>query len=594
MINKSKSKKNLKMIIIGILIINIITGFQALLVDNAPIENVSLENISPDAGSGVISILETTPYGGLFASGWDHNEHEYYELNIVTNFGPGLTWYMMNDSEYLYNIGLDRNSRTRGSFPYTELLSDEELSASCVFYPLYSDKWYVVAINHYEFTASEIEFTDSWEDDFITVDEPTSSSSWKVETSHYINWTCGGNFANVDIALYHDGTFLSQIATNVQNNGSYPWWIPIDIPFFGDQYQVNISNSNYADTWGINDAYFEIWDVETINVINPSTSNSWEIGTTHSLAWTSTCSITDVKIELFKSGVFELEIIPSTPNDGDFSWTVPSGLDNSTQYQIKITDVSNSLINDYSDYFEIFVTDSIIVTSPDSFSSWEIGTTHSLAWTSTGSITDVKIELFKGGVFELEIIPSTPNDGDFSWTIPSGLDNSTQYQIKITDVSNSLINDYSDYFEIFGFVTDSITVTSPDSFSSWEIGTTHSLAWISTGSITDVKIELYKGDALELEIASSTFNDGDFSWTIPSGLDNSTQYQIKITDVSDPLINIYGDYFEIYTNPSPSESNNIPGYELMILYGLSIASLLGVCVRVIFSLRKKRRTSECM
>ncbi len=401
MINKSKSKKHLKMIIIGILIINIIAGFQALLVDNAPIENVSLENISPiDAGSGVISILETTPYGGIYASGWDHNEHEYYELNIVTNFGPGLTWYMMNDSEYLYNIGLDRNSRTRGNFPYTELLSDVELSASCVFYPLYSDKWYVVAINHYEFTASEIEFTDSWEDDFITVDNPTDSSSWEVNTSQYVNWTWGGNFDLVDIALYHDGTFLSQIAINTPNDGSYSWRIPTNILLFDDLYQVNISNSDFADTWGISDSYFEILEIKSINLVNPTSS-----------------------------------------------------------------------------------------------SSWETNTTHLITWTSTGSITDVKIEMFEDDVFEMEIIASTPDDGEFSWIIPSGLD-------------------------------------------------------------------------------------------------NSTQYQIKITDVSDPLINIYGDYFEIYTNPSPSESNNIPGYDLMILYVLSITSLLGISIRVISSLRKKIRTSE--
>ena len=775
--NKSKSKINFKMIIVGILITNFIISFQiSSIKDNPKTENV----LSIKASDGSVTILATTWFGSIMALSSNRDEQDYFEWSINTIYGPGLSWYMMNDTEFWYYVGLDNTLRTRGNFPYTELLSDEESSASGIFYPPYSEVWRFLATNHYVDILCKVEFTESWVNDFITVDEPTSSSSWEVDTSQYINWTWGGDFDYVDIDLYHAGAFLSNIATNVQNNGSYPWMIPTDISLFDDLYQVNISNSNFADTWGISNAYFEIKDIKTINVINPSTSDSWETGTTHLLTWTSTGSISDVKIELFKDDVFELEIISSTPNDGDFSWTIPSGLDSSTQYQVKITDVSNSLVNNYGDYFEIYVSDSITVTSPDSSSSWENGTTHSLTWTSTGSIedvkielfkddvfkleiisstpndgdfswdipsdldsstqyqikitdesnslvnnygdyfeiyisdsitvtspnsssswengtthsltwtstgsiedvkielfkddvfkleiisstpndgdfswdipsdldsstqyqikitdesnslvnnygdyfeiyisdsitvtspdsssswetgtthlltwtstgsiSDVKIELFKDDVFELEIISSTPNDGDFSWTIPSGLDSSTQYQVKITDVSNSLVNNYGDYFEIY--VSDSITVTSPDSSSSWENGTTHSLTWTSTGSITYVKIELFKDDVFELEIISSTPNDGDFSWTIPSGLDNSTQYQIKITDVSNSVVNNFGDYFEIYTKPSPSESNGIPGYDLMLLFGLSIASIIGVSERVIFSLRKKILTSE--
>ncbi|MBK5102529.1 MAG: hypothetical protein JJE15_16350, partial [Desulfobacteraceae bacterium] len=182
--------------------------------------------------------------------------------------------------------------------------------------------------------------------------------------------------------------------------------------------------------------------LDSITVTSPNSLSSWETGTTHDITWTSTGSIADVKIELFKDDAFELEIISSTPNDGDYSWAILFGLDDSTQYQIKVTDVSNALTFNVSDYFELYIPDSITVTSPNSLSSWETGTTHAITWTSTGSIADVKIELFKDDVFELEIISSTPNDGEFSWIIPSGLDNSTQYQIKVTDGSNSSIYDY--------------------------------------------------------------------------------------------------------------------------------------------------------
>lgn len=446
--NNSKYVKYFVVIIIGILTVNFLLGLPVLRnKDNS--KNKEITSIK--SSGGTITFYDYTPYGSMTADSPipDPNEQDYLEWSITTIYGPGLTWYMMNDTEFLDLVALPKQWRTRENFSYTALLSDEEVSASGIFYPQYEDTWWLVTINHWFGFNCSVSYTDNWKDDFITVDEPTSSRSWEVNSSQYINWTWGGDFDYVDIELYHDGNFSRNIATNAQNNGSYLWSIPDNILLFDDLYQVNISNSDFAATWGISDQYFEITQIRSINITSPFISNSWETGTTHSISWTSTGNIANVKIELFKGGTFELEINSSTPNDGDFSWIIPSGLDNSTQYQIKITDVADSSIYDYSNDFEIYTLNSITVISPDSMNSWETGTTHSITWISTGTIIDVKIELFKGGIFELEIISSTPDDGEFSWIIPSGLDNSTQYQVKITDVSNSPFNDYSDYFEIY-------------------------------------------------------------------------------------------------------------------------------------------------
>ncbi|MHA1191894.1 MAG: Ser-Thr-rich GPI-anchored membrane family protein [Promethearchaeota archaeon] len=671
-----KSKfKFFVLLIIGILIVNIFMG-EFVLRNTA---NPKIDELTSIKSSGTFTVTVASPYGGFAAEGNVRNENDYLEWSISTIYGPGFTFYMMNNTELFAYLALASTSRTRGNFAYTELLSDEEASASGTFYPTYSDTWWFVVTNHYTGTACSADFVTNWNDDFITVDEPTNSRSWEANTSHYIDWTSGGDFAHVDIDLYHDGNFLRNIATNAQNNGSYLWKLPTDISLFDDLYQVNISNADFDGTWGISDSYFEITGETTISVTSPFTSNSWEMETAHFINWTSSGNITDVKIELFKDDIFELEIISSTANDGEYSWSIPSGLDNSTQYQIKITDVSNSSIYDFSDYFEIYVTNSITVLSPDNLSSWETETLHSISWTSTGSIADVKIELFKEDVFELEIISSTANDGEYSWAIPSGLDDSTQYQIKLTDESNALTFNFSEYFEIYIpdsitvlspdslsswetetthsitwtstgsiadvkielfkddvfeseiisstandgeyswvipsglddstqyqiklidvsnaltfnfseyfeiYIPDSITVLSPNSLSSWETETTHSITWTSTGSITDVKIELFKDDVFESEIISSTPNDGEFSWVIPSGFDNSTQYQIKVTDLSNSLIYDYGEYFEIFTSPTSTTIPEIPGYDLILLFG---TSGIGVCGIVLFILRKKKQ-----
>ena len=110
---------------------------------------------------------------------------------------------------------------------------------------------------------------------------------------------------------------------------------------------------------------------------------------------------------------------------------------------------------------------------------------------------------------------------------------------------------------------DSITVTNPSGLVAWEVETVHSITWDSTGIILSVKIELYLSGTLDSVLTSGTPNDGELSWTIPSDLDNSTSYQIKITDVSDPSTYDYSDYFAIYDPAIIDEE--IPGYDIYLL-----------------------------
>ena len=231
--------------------------------------------------------------------------------------------------------------------------------------------------------------------------------------------------------------------------------------------------------------------------------------------------------------------------------------------------------------------DSLSITIPDATSSWEIDTIHSLTWTSIVSIVNVRIELYWMGTLNATISASTPNDGSYSWTIPTALANSTFYQIKISDVANLTIYDYSDNFEIYTMptlppvlVVDSITVTNPSGIVAWEINTVHTLTWTSTGSISNVQIELYISGVLDSVLTSGTPNDGELSWTIPSGLANSTFYQIKISDVANLSTYDYSDYFAIYDPAIAGEE--IPGYNLYFLL-----MILGIVSAVLIKKKHK-------
>jgi len=375
---------------------------------------------------------------------------------------------------------------------------------------------------------------------FLTIMSPDSLSEWDTGASYYIYWISRGSIDNVKIELYKEGGFVMEISVSTSNDGEYYWTIPLTLED-STQYQIKISAVSNPSIFNESDK-FEIY-TPFLTVTSPNNSCNWERGTSYYIYWTSRGSIDNVKIELYIEGGFVMEISVSTSNDGEYYWMIPLTLEDSTQYQIKISAVSNPSIFDESDYFEIYLP-YIIVLSPDSSCHCETGDSYYIYWVSRGSIDNVKIELYENDVFVMEISASTPNDDEFYWTIPLTLEDSTQYQIKISNASDPSIFDDSDYFEIY---TPFLIVTSPESLSEWEIGASYYIYWTSRGSIDTVKIELFKSGSLERIIVSSTANDGSYEWTVPNNLADSTQYQIRIIDVSEPSIFNESDYFEIYT-----------------------------------------------
>ena len=125
------------------------------------------------------------------------------------------------------------------------------------------------------------------------------------------------------------------------------------------------------------------------------------------------------------------------------------------------------------------VHDRIILTSPESSDSWVISSTQLITWNTTGTISDVIIALYENDTFVMEINASTPNDGEYLWNVPLGLDDSTQYQIVVSDLNYPLMNDSSDSFEIFADATDPV-LNHPSDIEFFEGSIGHSITWDPT------------------------------------------------------------------------------------------------------------------
>jgi len=158
------------------------------------------------------------------------------------------------------------------------------------------------------------------------------------------------------------------------------------------------------------------------------------------------------------------------------------------------------------------------------------------------SLTNVKIDLYKGVVLQELIEPNTENGGSYTWTVNTLLVDGSDYKVRISSVSEPGIYDESEEFTIEG---KSITVTEPTVITVWTKGTSANINWTFTGTITDVKIELYRGGTLSLTIDPSTANTGSYTWTVNPSLPNAKNYKVKIICVSVPEVFDESDNFEI-------------------------------------------------
>ncbi|NOR45545.1 MAG: hypothetical protein GQ534_08185 [Candidatus Delongbacteria bacterium] len=286
-----------------------------------------------------------------------------------------------------------------------------------------------------------------------------------------------------------------------------------------------------------------------ITITSPNGGELLEAGTTVTITWTDNVS-GEVKIELFE-GVEGTEIESSTASDGSYDYNIPVGF-TAGPYKVKITDMNNTGVYDFSDEpFAITppaTSDYIVVTSPNGGETLEMGTTHTITWTDNITDANVLIELLKNGIFNSNIILSTENDGSYDYAIPTSLTADNDYRVRVTGLTSATSDDSNNDLEIRA-AGDFISVVSPNGGEEWEMGTTEIIFW--NDNIDDnVKIELLD-NGVSTVITSSTPSDGSFDYSIPTNLDDGSDFRIKITSLGDDLItDSSDDDFSIEPPPS--------------------------------------------
>jgi hypothetical protein len=344
----------------------------------------------------------------------------------------------------------------------------------------------------------------------IAIITPNGGESWIRGAAYDITWSSSGVSGNVKIELYKGGSYSSMIASSTANDGSYTWDIPgSQLP--GIDYRIRISSLDNPAFFDLSNDDFSI--CSQIVLIAPNGGEVWYVGENYDITWAPSGIGGDVVLQYSTDGGSNwLTVVPSTPDDGDYSWTLPSTP--TTHARAKITHLTCTENFDASDADFVITQDSIMVIFPNGGEQLLRGDSCTITWVGSGIGDSANIELYKSGSYYSTIAGSVGNSGAYIWNIPSGLIPGDDYQVRITSVVNPLLFDLSDScFTVFS----QVVVTAPNGGEIWYVGESHDITWAPSGIGGDVFIEYSTNSGSTwLVIVSATPDDGSYAWTIPN------------------------------------------------------------------------------
>lgn len=387
---------------------------------------------------------------------------------------------------------------------------------------------------------------------FIQVISPNGGETWVKGTMHPIVWH-DNLCSNVRIELWKAGAMHSVIANSVPSSGTFNWTIPNSGNFVtGNDYRVKIievaANSTATNlVYDYSDSAFSLIPPQNtgqITVVAPNGGENWIAGCPNQIQWAFTSTLASaVKLELYKDTLFYMTICPQVAAGmTTFSWVVPYSIIPGNNYKVKVTTLTSPAVFDFSNNPFSISRGGITVTSPNGGESWVKGTMHTVLW-NDNLCDNVRIELWKAGVFHSVIAQSVPSTGSFNWNIPNvnTLVPGNDYKVRILTMANSagttsVVSDYSDSTFTIAAAPPSglLTVVTPNGGENWIEGCPNVIQWVYASTNTGtIKIELYKNNVFNMLIASMVpSTQGTFTWMVPWGIVPGADYKIKISSLT--------------------------------------------------------------
>jgi len=403
----------------------------------------------------------------------------------------------------------------------------------------------------------------------IIITNPTLTTSWERGTDQYIRWFSTGNISYVDIEFFLGGS-PKYLISGTENDGAKFWEIPLEEDP-GDDWEISITASDNSSIFAWS-GLFEIYEREILEISTPHVTSRWLANTSQYISWSESAgsNVSYVDIEFYK-GIDPNPIysLGSTESDGELLWEMPYDPPPGNDWYIKITDTYNSSVYSYSDNFEIYTYKSLKLVSPTDISDWTIPEDQLIMWTWTGEISHVNIEISKGSELRYELI-NLNNTGIYHFSLPYFEEPGSDWNVNLLVSNYRSIHDIVENFE--AHIKRTVSILDPNTKKVIYRNDYYDLVWNTNGTISDVKIDLFKEDVFVQTITDRTVNDGRFLWHILSDVSLSDSYRIKISDADNPDVYDFSDtYFKI-------EDMTIPSYNLVIF--IAFFSIIALILKI--------------
>ena len=304
----------------------------------------------------------------------------------------------------------------------------------------------ITASNNYSiYTWSD--FFEVYERPELLISTPDKFARILANTSQLITWSLstGSNVTHVTLEVYKGPDLMYNLGS-IESSSNYLWNIPFDPPP-GSNWRIRISDTYVPSIYTLGDL-FEIYTYKSMNILTPTPLSSWSIKGDHYINWTWTDEIPYVDIEISK-GIDLIHQVTNLENNGSYYFHMNYDEEPGTDWKVRVSASDYHAIYDEIPSFNAHIKRTVTVTAPSTNTILYQSDYYDIVWTTNGSISEVKIDLFEEGDYIQTISDRTPNDGRFLWHIISGVDLSNFYQIKISDADDPSVYSFSKaYFKL--------------------------------------------------------------------------------------------------------------------------------------------------
>ncbi len=366
---------------------------------------------------------------------------------------------------------------------------------------------------------------------------PVGNEYLQAGKQHYITWVSSTNVDNVKIELTTDnGTSWNSLSNSYPADSlRFKWTIPANM--FTNAARIKISDvqNNF-----IKDSSAAVFKIDGLQITSQGGSENYQVGTTQNITWSASANVPSVNIEYSTDNVtWKTIALNVAANIGTYAWLIPNDPSNIVNIRIRSSETNNISSSSAS---SVRIAN-VLVTDPNIFQKWQVGSTRQIKWNSTNNVQNVNIYFStNNGVVWNPVVTNTPAaSGTYNWVIPDYPNITTR--IKIVDaLAADFINDINDTV----FAISKLNLNEPEGGEIWASGSTQQIQWTASSDIDSIFIllSLDNGNVWS-NLTKQKANSGSFTWIIPQSI-NSNIVRVLIKDSKFDSVEDSSDNFTIY------------------------------------------------